>query len=238
MRFTFVTLFRSLMEGYFEDSILKRAIAKGLLEVDYLNPRDFTEDRHRKVDDTMAGGGAGMVMMAQPLCDALSSLKAESPEVHVVFVSPVGKPFRQSDAKRLARQKRHVAFVSGRYEGIDERVIELFADELFSIGDYVLTGGELPSLVMADAISRIVPGVLGNADSLEAESFESLLLEAPSFTRPKSFHNLSIPSELLKGNHSKINALKKMLALSKTKYFRPERYLKFTQRDSDEKSIY
>ena len=238
MRFTFVTLFRSLMEGYFEDSILKRAITKGLLEIDYLNPRDFTKNRHRKVDDTMAGGGAGMVMMAQPLCDALLSLKNESPDAHIVFTTPVGKPFRQNDAKRLARQKRHIAFVSGRYEGIDERVIELFADELFSIGDYVLTGGELPSLVMADAISRIVPGVLGNADSLQAESFESLLLEAPSFTRPKSFHNLSIPSELLKGNHSKINALKKMLALSKTKYFRPERYLKFTQRDSDEKSIY
>ena len=238
MRFTFVTLFRPLMEGYFEDSILKRAIGKGLLSVDFLNPRDFTADKHRKVDDTAAGGGAGMVMMAQPLDDALKHLRAESPQVHIVFTTPVGKPFRQSDAKRLASQKRHVAFVSGRYEGIDERVIELWADEVFSIGDYILTGGELPSLVMADAISRLVPGVLGNAQSLEAESFESYLLEAPSFTRPKSFHNLSIPSELLKGNHSKINALKKRLALAKTKYFRPERYLKFTQRESDEKSIY
>ena len=238
MRFTFVTLFKQLLEGYFEDSILKRASEKGLLTFDYLNPRDFTKDKHKKVDDTMAGGGAGMVMMAQPICDALAYLKKESPDVHIIFTTPVGKPFRQTDAKRLAKQKSHIAFVSGRYEGIDERVIEIFADECFSIGDYILTGGELPSLVMADAISRIVPGVLGNADSLEAESFESLLLEAPSFTRPKSFHNLSIPSELLKGNHSKINALKKMMALSKTKYFRPERYLKFTQRESDEKSIY
>ncbi|WP_456323682.1 tRNA (guanosine(37)-N1)-methyltransferase TrmD [Hydrogenimonas sp.] len=238
MRFTFVTLFWPLMAGYFEDSILKRAIAKGLISVDSRNPRDYTKDRHRKVDDTMAGGGAGMVMMAQPLDDLLSKMKEESPDMHVIFTSPVAKPFTQADARRLASHKKHIVFVSGRYEGIDERIVELHADELFSIGDYVLTGGELPSLVMADAISRIVPGVLGNADSIESESFESMLLEAPSFTRPKSFHNLSIPSEYLKGNHSKINALKKRLALAKTKYFRPERYLKFTQRECDEKSIY
>ncbi|WP_201351806.1 tRNA (guanosine(37)-N1)-methyltransferase TrmD [Hydrogenimonas urashimensis] len=238
MRFTFVTLFRPLMEGYFEDSILKRAIEKGLLSVDFLNPRDFTTDKHRKVDDTAAGGGAGMVMMPQPLDDALKHLKAESPEARIVFTTPVGKPFRQADAKRFASSQNHMVFVSGRYEGIDERIIELWADEVFSIGDYILTGGELPSLVMADAISRLVPGVLGNADSLSAESFETELLEAPSFTRPKSFHNLSIPSELLKGNHSKINALKKRLAIAKTKYFRPDRYLKSTQRESDEKSIY
>ena len=238
MRFTFVTLFEPLMAGYFEDSILKRAVAKGLLAFDFVNPRDFTANKHRKVDDTAAGGGAGMVMMAQPLDDALRHVKAASPDAHVVFATPVGKPFRQSDAKRLATQKRHVVFVSGRYEGIDERAVELWADEVFSIGDYILTGGELPSLVMADAIARLVPGVLGNADSLAAESFETPLLEAPSFTRPKSFHKLSIPSEYLKGNHSKINALKKRLALAKTKYFRPDLYLKSTQRDNDEKSLY
>ncbi len=237
MRFTFVTLFPALIEGYFQDSILKKAADKGLLAFDFINPRDFTKDRHRKVDDTAAGGGAGMVMMAQPLHDALADLKAASPDVHIVFTSPVGKPFRQNDAKRLASCE-HLAFVSGRYEGIDERVIELWADEIFSIGDYVLTGGELPSLVMCDAVARLVPRVLGNAESLETESFESDLLEAPMFTRPKSFHNLSIPSEYLKGNHSNINALKKRLALAKTKYFRPDRYLKTKQRESDEKSIY
>ncbi len=238
MRLTFVTLFRNLMEGYFEDSILKRAIETDRLEVDWLNPREYTLDKHRKVDDTAAGGGAGMVMTAQPLHDALKALKAESPDAHVIFTTPVGKPFRQADARRLAATKRHLVFVSGRYEGIDERVVELWADELFSIGDYILTGGELPSLVMADAVARLVPGVLGNADSLAAESYETALLEAPSFTRPKSFEGLSIPSEYLKGNHSKINALKKRLAIAKTKYFRPDLYLKFTQRDHDEKSIY
>ncbi len=238
MRFTFVTLFRNLMEGYFEDSILKRAIQAERLKVDWLNPREFTLDKHRKVDDTAAGGGAGMVMMAQPLHDALKSLKEESPEAHVIFTTPVGKPFRQNDARRLAETKRHLVFVSGRYEGIDERVVELWADEVFSIGDYILTGGELPSLVMADAVARLVPGVLGNAESLTAESYETPLLEAPSFTRPKVFEGLSIPSEYLKGNHSRINALKKRLAIAKTKYFRPDLYLKFTQRDHDEKSIY
>ncbi|MCF6202023.1 MAG: tRNA (guanosine(37)-N1)-methyltransferase TrmD [Hydrogenimonas sp.] len=234
MRFTFVTLFPSIIEGYFTDSIMCRAVEGGYLRFDYLNPRDYSVDKHRKVDDTAAGGGAGMVMTPQPLSDALAHLKDESPGVHIIFTTPVGKPFSQKDARRLAR-KEHVAFVSGRYEGIDERVVEVFADECFSIGDYILTGGELASMVMADAIGRLVPGVLGNAKSLEMESFETDLLEAPSFTKPKSFHNLSIPSELLKGNHSKINALKKTMALSKTKYFRPERYLKFTQRDSDEK---
>ena len=237
MRLTFVTLFAPLMAGYFEDSILRRAVERGLLAYDFLNPRDFTLDKHRKVDDTAAGGGAGMVMTVQPLHDALRKLRNESPEVHIVVATPVGKPFRQQDARRLAR-KRHIAFVSGRYEGIDERVTELWADEVFSIGDYILTGGELPSLVMADAIARLVPGVLGNADSLATESFEAPLLEAPSFTRPKSFHKLSIPSEYLKGNHSKINALKKRLASAKTKYFRPDLYKKFTQRDNDEKSLY
>ncbi len=237
MRFTFVTLFEGLVRGYFGDSILKRGVEKGLLRYDFVNPRDYAKNRHKKVDDTAAGGGAGMVMMPQPLDDALARIRADSAKAHFIFPSPVGKPFTQKDARRLAKME-HLVFVSGRYEGIDERVIERWADELFSIGDYVLTGGELPSLVMCDAVARLVPGVLGNAESLAAESFETPLLEAPMFTRPKSFHKLSIPSEYLKGNHSKINALKKRLALAKTKYFRPDLYLKFTQRDNDEKSLY
>ncbi len=221
MRYTFVTLFPHLIEGYFEDSILKRAIENGHLAVDYLNPRDFTESKHLKVDDTPAGGGAGMVMTPQPLYDCLAQLRQASPDVHIVFLTPVAKSFIQSDAKRLA-QKEHIAFVSGRYEGIDERIIETFADEVYSIGDYILTGGELPSLVICDAVSRMVDGVLGNSASLETESFESFLLEAPSFSKPANYKNMSIPSELLKGNHSKICELKLDLSSSKTKYFRPQ----------------
>jgi len=232
--FTYVTLFSNLIEGYFQDSILKRAQEKGLFRVGYLNPRDFTTNKHGKVDDTAVGGGAGMVMTPQPLFDTLKHLRENDPDVHVVFATPVGKPFVQNDAKRLA-QKSHVAFVSGRYEGIDERVIETFADELFSIGDYILTGGELPSLVMTDAICRNIEGVLGNTESLEVESFETHLLEAPSFGKPPLFEEIAVPSEFLKGNHSKIAALKFALSECKTKFFRPEQLKRHRKRTLYEK---
>lgn len=225
MKFTFVTLFSNLVQGYFQDSILKRAIDKDLLQIAYLDPREFSNNKHFKVDDTAVGGGAGMVMNPQPLFDALDALKAESQNVHIVFLTPVAKPFKQNDAKRLAKES-HVAFVSGRYEGIDERVIETYADEVFSIGDYILTGGELASLVMCDAISRNVEGVLGNSDSLSVESFETELLEAPSFSKPKEYRGNDVPKEYLKGNHSKIRTLKIALSECKTKFFRPEQLLK------------
>jgi tRNA (guanine37-N1)-methyltransferase len=234
MKFTFVTLFANLVEGYFQDSILSRAIKKELLSVDYLNPRDFSDNKHSKVDDTAVGGGAGMVMNPQPLFDCLDELKKQDEEVHIVFMTPVAKPFRQNDAKRLSK-KSHVAFVSGRYEGIDERVIEKYADEVFSIGDYILTGGELASLVICDAVSRNIDGVLGNVESLSIESFETPLLEAPSFSKPQCYDGLSVPSEYLKGNHSKIRSLKLALSESKTKFFRPEQLLKHRTRKSYEK---
>lgn len=234
MKFTFVTLFQNIVEGYFQDSILKRAIQKDILSIEYLNPRDFSSSKHNKVDDTVVGGGAGMVMNPQPLYDALSELKTKDKNVHVVFLTPVAKPFRQNDAKRLAK-KSHIAFVSGRYEGIDERVIEKYADELFSIGDYILTGGELASLVICDAISRNIDGVLGNSDSLNIESFETNLLEAPSFSKPEKYENNCVPSEYLKGNHSKIRSLKLALSECKTKFFRPEQLLKHRTRKSYEK---
>jgi len=231
MKFTFVTLFSNLIDGYFQDSILKRAIDKDIIEVDYLNPRDFSDNKHMKVDDTAVGGGAGMVMNPQPLYDCLDELKTDDGDVHIVFLTPVAKPFRQNDAKRLAK-KSHIAFVSGRYEGIDERVIEEFGDEVFSIGDYILTGGELPSLVMCDAISRNLEGVLGNSDSLSVESFETTLLEAPSFSKPKDYRQNSVPKEYLKGNHSKIRSLKLALSECKTKFFRPEQLIKHRTRKS------
>lgn len=234
MKFTFVTLFKNIVEGYFNDSILKRAIQKEILEVEYLNPRDFSSSRHSKVDDSAVGGGAGMVMNPQPLFDALDELRNMSRNVHIIFLTPVAKPFRQNDAKRLAK-KPHIAFVSGRYEGIDERVLEKYADEIFSIGDYILTGGELPSLVICDAISRNVDGVLGNSDSLEIESFETELLEAPSFSKPEVYKNISVTSEYLKGNHSNIRSLKLALSVCKTKFFRPEQLLKHRTRKSYEK---
>lgn len=221
MRFTYVTLFSNLIAPYFEDSILQKAIQKQLITIDFFNPRDYTTNKHNKVDDYQVGGGAGMLMSTQPLFDTLGHIKSANPKAYFIFPVPAAKPFVQADAKRLAK-KEHLVFVSGRYEGIDERVIEAFGDEVFSIGDYVLTGGELASLVMSDAVSRNIAGVLGNQDSLQEESFEDLLLEAPSFTKPPIFQNNSVPSEFLKGNHAKISNLKIELARLKTKYFRPD----------------
>ncbi|RXJ68879.1 tRNA (guanosine(37)-N1)-methyltransferase TrmD [Halarcobacter ebronensis] len=220
MKFTFVTLFSNLIEPYFYDSILKRAIEAGFLTYEFYNPRDYTKNKHLKVDSPMIGGGAGMLMNCQPLFDCLDEIKKKNPEAYIIFPLAAAKPFRQNDAKRLAK-KENLVFVSGRYEGIDERVIEKYANEVFSIGEFILTGGELPSLVMADAISRNIDGVLGNADSLTMESYENNLLEAPSFSKPENFENLSVIKEFLKGNHSRIADLKNNLAICKTKYFRP-----------------
>jgi len=225
MRFSFVTLFPNLIKGYFDESILKRAIEDKKIAIDFANPRDFTTDKHRRVDAPMIGGGAGMLMTPQPLMDTLKTIKEQSPKAYIVFLSPVAKAFKQNDAKRLA-SKTHLVLVSGRYEGIDERVIETYGDELFSIGDFILTGGELPSMVLCDAIARNVDGVLGNSDSLVVESFEDAMLEAPSFSKPINYDGNEVISEFLKGNHSKITDLKRGLALCKTKYFRPDLYKK------------
>lgn len=222
MHFTFVTLFPELIKGYFESSILGRAKNEGWIKIDYLNPRDFSQNKHLKVDDYQAGGGAGLVMMPQPLDSALKEIKANK-EVYTIFLTPSAKPFRQNDAKRLAK-KAHLVFVCGRYEGFDERSIEVHADEVFSIGDYILTGGELGAMVMCDAISRNIPGVLGNMQSLDEESFERGLLEAPAFTKPNVFNDNSLPSEFLKGNHGKIAGLKKLMACAKTQFHRPDLY--------------
>lgn len=225
MKFSFVTLFPNLIKPYFEDSILKKAIEKDLINIDFYNPRDYTKNKHKKVDDTLCGGGAGQLMFPQPLFDLLDEIKTKDKDAYIIFPLAAAKPFKQTDAMRLAK-KKHIVMVSGRYEGIDERVIETYANEVFSIGDYILTGGELASTVMADAISRNCEGVLGNEESLAEESYNlnednKLTLEAPSFTKPIIFNDLKVPSELLKGNHAKIRNLKSKLSRYKTKYFRP-----------------
>lgn len=222
LKFTFVTLFPNLIEPYFHDSILKRAVESNFISYEFYNPRDFTTNKHKKVDEQMVGGGAGMLLTCQPLFDCLDEIKSKNIDAYIVFPLAAAKPFRQNDAKRLAK-KKNIVFVSGRYEGIDERVIEKYANEVFSIGEFILTGGELPSLVMADAISRNVEKVLGNADSLDVESYENNLLEAPSFAKPEIFQNLSVVKEFLKGNHSKISDLKFQMSNCKTKYYRPNK---------------
>ncbi|MCV3410154.1 tRNA (guanosine(37)-N1)-methyltransferase TrmD [Campylobacter lari] len=229
MKYTFVSLFPELIKPYFQTSILARAKEKGILEFAFVNPRNFTTNKHFKVDDYKIGGGAGLLLQAQPLYDCLKYIKKQDKNVHFVFLLPCAKTFKQADAKRLSK-KDHICFVSSRYEGLDERIVEEFANEVFSIGDFILTGGELASLVMCDAISRNIQDVLGNSESLSEESFENDLLEAPSFSKPFVFEKENkkfyVPSEFLKGNHAKITALKTTLASCKTKYFRPDLYQK------------
>ena len=222
MKFTFVSLFPNLIEPYFQDSILKRAVESNFISYEFYNPRDYTTNKHGKVDKQIISGGAGMLMTCQPLFDCLDEIIAKNEDAYIIFPLAAAKPFRQNDAKRLAK-KKNIVFVSGRYEGIDERVIEKYANEVFCIGEYVLTGGELPSLVMSDAISRNVSGVLGNAQSLDVESYENQLLEAPSFAKPEIFQNLSVVKEFLKGNHSKIHDLKFQMSICRTKYYRPNK---------------
>jgi len=225
MNFTFVTLFPNLIDFYFKDSILKKAVENKFISYTFYNPRDFTKNKHKKVDDTLCGGGAGQLMFPQPLYDCLDEIKSKDKDAYIIFPLAAAKPFNQTDAIRLSK-KKNIVFVSGRYEGIDERVIEKYASEVFCVGEYILTGGELPSLIMADAISRNVQGVLGNHDSLSDESYNDLhnskeKLEAPSFSKPTIYDGKSVPSELLKGNHAKIRHLKNKLSVCKTKYYRP-----------------
>lgn len=225
MRFYFFTLFPQLILPYFEDSILKRAQDKNLLEIQTINFREFATNTYHKVDNPPISGGAGQVLMFESLARALW----EARDSHIIFLSPCGKTFTQNDAMRLSK-KSHISFVCGRYEGFDERLIESFGDEVFSIGDFILTGGELGALCLADSIARQIPQVLGNEDSLKGESFESHLLEAPNFAKNttdfekniKNLPKLTIPSEYSKGNHNRIAGLKHSLAGCKTRYFRPD----------------
>ncbi|MCX2682790.1 tRNA (guanosine(37)-N1)-methyltransferase TrmD [Campylobacter sp. MIT 21-1685] len=233
MKFSFVSLFPNLLRFYFEDSILAKALKKNLFELEFYNPRTFSQQNCQKVDNYKIGGGAGLVLQTQPLFDALEYIQQQDENSHFIFLNPSAKSFKQQDAKRLSR-KKHIVFVCGRYEGIDERVLEYFANEIFSIGDFIVTGGELPALVLCDAIVRNLDGVLGNSASLIEESFECDLLEAPSFTKPflyeRNSQQFSTPSVFLKGNHAKISALKTILASYKTQFFRPDLFLKYRRR--------
>lgn len=224
MKFSFLTLFPEIIKPYFESSILKNALQNNLISYETINIRDFACNKHKKVDNTLISGGAGMLLSPEIVDKAISSLD----NARVIFLSPVGARFTQKDARRLSKYS-HIAFVCGRYEGFDERNIEINADEIFSIGDFIITGGELGALCMMDSISRQVEGVLGNQDSLMFESFESNLLEAPNFTKPlekldKKFDKFAPPISFLNGNHARISGLKLTLSKIKTKYFRVDLY--------------
>ncbi|ANV97824.1 tRNA (guanosine(37)-N1)-methyltransferase TrmD [Helicobacter enhydrae] len=232
MTFTFVTLFPELIEGYFGQSILARAVKNALIDVQILCLRDFAQNAYGKVDEPQIGGGAGQVICADVLDRALATLPKDA---YIIFLTPCAPAFKQEDSVRFARDCRHIVFVCGRYEGFDERSLEVWADEVFCIGDFILTGGELPALCMCDSISRQIQGVLGNQESLCGESFENHLLEAPIFAKTikkmQKFEEISPPLEYSKGNHSRIKVLKNQLSISKTKFHRIDLYQKWKAKD-------
>ena len=233
MKFTFVTLFPNLIEPYFHDSILKRAVDSNCINYEFYNPRDFTTNKHKKVDDQMVGGGAGMLLFCQPLFDCLDEIKRKDEDAYIIFPLAAAKPFKQNDAKRLAT-KKNIVFVSGRYEGIDERALENIVTDFVSIGDYVLTGGELPAMVVIDTVSRLVPGVLNNEESAETESFSDGLLEYPQYTRPADYNGKAVPEVLLSGHHANIEKWRHEKSLERTKKYRPDLYETYVKEHPDE----
>lgn len=205
MRFDILTLFPILFFSYLQDSILKRAIEKGFIRIYFHNIRDFSKNKHKQVDDTPYGGGHGMVIMCQPVFDCIESVKKQN-KGPVIYLTPQGKIFTQNKAERLSTVKE-IILLCGRYEGIDQRICDSIIDEEISIGNYVLTGGELPAMVLVDATSRLIPGVLGKNESMEEDSFSKKLnrkKEYPSYTKPANFRSLKVPKVLLSGNHKEI----------------------------------
>jgi len=219
--FEVVTLFPEMFESFLAAGLLGKAVKNGTVRVAFTNPRDFAPGAHRKVDDTPYGGGVGMVMQAPVLVDAIESAVAARGPAHRVLLTPVGKPLTQARVRELAQLPR-VLLVCGRYEGVDERVRELAIDEEISLGDFVLTGGEPAAMALVDAVSRYVPGVLGDATSTDDESFSSGLLEYPHYTRPPEFRGRGVPEILLSGNHEKIRAWRTAESLARTKDRRPD----------------
>lgn len=221
LRFDIITLFPNVFEGIFSDSIIKRAQDNKKVVIKTHDLRDYSLDKKRRsVDDRPFGGGPGMVLSPQPLFDAVKKIKGRR-KVYVIYVTPAGLPFTQIHAKRLTSIK-NLIIICGHYEGIDERVREQLVDEEFSIGDYVLTGGEIPAMVIVDAVSRLIPGVLGKEESLANESFEANLLEGPQYTRPADFRGLKVPDVLLSGHHKQIEQWRQAQAVKKTAKIRPD----------------
>jgi len=220
MKIDIITIFPKMFEPFLKESIIKRAQEKRKVTIRVHDLRNYTTDKHRKVDDRPFGGGPGMVMMAQPIFDAVKKIKGRK-RAKVLLTSPVGKRFDQKLANKLSHEK-NLIIICGHYEGIDERVCTHLVDESISIGDYVLTGGELPAMVIVDALTRLVPGVLGKKESLHSESFENNLLEYPQYTRPANFKGLKVPAVLLSGNHQQIAKWRMEQALQRTKRLRPD----------------
>ncbi len=226
LRFDVLTLFPGMFAPVLAHSMLKRGQDKGLLTVTVHNVRDFTEDRHKVVDDMPYGGGAGMVMKAEPILRAVAAIRHEAQvsgeDIRMMFPTPHGRPFTQAYAQQLAGERRRIVILCGHYEGVDERVRMTLAPEEVSLGDYVLTGGELPALVLIDAAARLVPGVLGDPSSVLEESFSDALLEYPQYTRPAEIGGIGVPDVLLSGHHEVIRLWRRKQALRSTYVRRPD----------------
>lgn len=219
MKITILTLFPKMFDAL-NESLIGKAINKGLLDIEVVNFRDFSLDKHKKTDDYAFSGGAGMVLTPQPIYDAIQNVL--TPDSYVVYMSPKGTPLTQNKVKQLAREIKHLIIICGHYEGLDERIITLCVNEQISIGDFILTGGEIPALALVDSVSRYVDGVLHNSESVEDESFSDGLLEYPQYTRPQEFMGLRVPDVLLNGNHKEIAKWKQEQKILETKKYRPD----------------
>lgn len=222
MIFEILTTFPGIIEAVAGESIIRRARDKGLVEVEAVNLRDFTSDKHKTTDDSPFGGGPGMVMKPEPVFDAVDALISRRPgKAKIVLLTPQGERFDQAKAEQLAREN-HIIMICGRYEGVDERIRRHLVTDEISIGDYVLTGGELAAMVVVDAVARLVPGVLGDESSAESESFSSGLLEYPQYTRPAQYREYSVPEVLVSGNHKEIEKWRREHSLRRTLERRPD----------------
>ena len=221
MKVDVITLFPELVKQVTGYGVVGRAADQGLLELDCWNPRDYTQDRHRTVDDRPYGGGPGMLMKVQPLQDTILAVRQHSPEARLIYLGPQGMPVKQ---ETLARQvaKGAVIFLCGRYEGIDERLLQQEVDEEWSIGDYVISGGELAAMVCIDAMTRLIPGALGHALSAQQDSFSEGLLDCPHYTRPEEFQGMKVPAVLMNGNHQQIQDWREKQSLGRTWQRRPD----------------
>lgn len=221
MNFTILTIFPKMFSALLAGGIVRRAIEGEHISVEPIDIRDFTKDRHRTVDDRPYGGGCGMVMKPEPLAEAIRDARKKHPESHTLLLTPQGRLFDQRVAQELAGRKGLI-LVCGRYEGIDERIREHLVDEELSIGDYVLTGGELAAMVVIDAVSRLIPGTLGGDDSAQEDSFSTGLLEHPQYTRPRSFEGTDVPDVLLSGDHGAVKTWRRQASLFRTVLSRPD----------------
>lgn len=221
MKIDILTIFPEMFQGVFSSSILGRAASEGLLEITLTDIRPFSASKHKNTDDYPFGGGAGMVMMAQPIMDAMASVTGEDFHGKRIFLGPRGKTLTTDMARALAKED-HLVLLCGHYEGVDQRVLDTCIDEEISIGDYILTGGELAAMVLTDCVSRFIPGVLGSSESAETESFSDGLLEYPQYTRPRDLNGLTVPDVLLSGNHADIAAWRRKESLRITLERRPD----------------